>query len=271
MAVICSWLAMEVTRVRKQNDAISSVRKLGGRVFFAHQFDPEEKPHLNPGNLLPMWVTSMIPDEYQRRVVAVNFPDYRTRFRDANSRNSEARWPTKPPPSRVNNQSLGLLRHTSQLRQLVLPCKNISDAGLEFVSGLKKLRALHLNDTGVTGTGLRHVSSLQCLVSINLANTPLTDDGLFYLRGLKNLESLILNGTEISDDGVAHLAALESLTHLQLRGTNITDAGIEQLKGIKNLKEVLLSGSRVTDQGLSELAKALPTCRVIDNNKRVAN
>jgi len=240
---------MEASRVRKQNEAIDCVRELGGRVSFAHEYD-KRRPCMNPGTMLPTWTTKILPEDYQRTVVVVNFNE---RYTDQ--------------ASKVTNESLKLLRDTPHVRELLLSHnRSISDEGLVFASRLKKLRVVTLNETSVTGPGLRHIASLQSLVGLDLSNTPLTDEGLSHLKGLNKLEWLILNDAdEITDHGLSHLSSLESLSDLQLRScNNITDSGLEHLKNIKTLTRVLLGPTRVTAKGRSELENSIPGCKVVD-------
>jgi len=161
-----------------------------------------------------------------------------------------------------NCKEAGIHKDLISLRICLIGCRNITDAGVQSLSGniaggLKNLTTLHL-DFGsceqITDAGVQSLSG-------NIAG------------GLKNLTDLYLNFgwcNLITDAGVKSLSGniavgLKNLTtlHLDLNSCNlITDAGVESLSGniavgLKNLTTLHLdirSCEQITDAGVQSLS-----------------
>jgi WD40 repeat protein/Leucine-rich repeat (LRR) protein len=106
----------------------------------------------------------------------------------------------------VTDAGLDGVKDWKHLAKLELP-KNITDAGLAKLAGLRSLKVLEAE--GATG---------------------ITDAGLVHLKGLVNLETLGLRGTKITDAGLATLEGMTNLGNLSVGNTGVTDAGVEKLK-----------------------------------------
>jgi hypothetical protein len=119
-------------------------------------------------------------------------------------------------------------------------CSNseITDAGVQRVSGLKKLKRLGLSDTSIT------------------------DSGLVHLRRMHDLESLYVDGTRISDSGLAQLAGLTKLKRLSLTETAVSERGLTCLSGLKDLEFLWLKRTKVSDAGLATVKAIFPDCQI---------
>ena len=131
VTLLCVWLGMEVSRVRRQEQAVAKVLELGGGVFFADQFDPKRSPQMNSGSMVPHWLRQAVGEKFFRRVVTVNFN--LALIKGTHSDLS----------SDVTDEGLALLYGTPHLRELHLGNnRSITDQALVHVPGLKRLRVI---------------------------------------------------------------------------------------------------------------------------------
>jgi serine/threonine protein kinase/Leucine-rich repeat (LRR) protein len=140
--------------------------------------------------------------------------------------------------------------------------KEVSDAGLAQLRGLKNLGDLNLGGTPVSGAGLAHLKELDGLTHLNLGGTPVTGAGLAHLKELKNLWWLYLGATNVTDADLVHLKELKGLKSLSLWATPVSDAGLEPIKELKSLKDLELLRTKVTKTGAEALHEVLPACRI---------
>jgi hypothetical protein len=139
-----------------------------------------------------------------------------------------------PKPGRI--RSLVGKDWTADVTLVNLSEKEVADADLAELTGLKGLRILGLRGTHITDEGLEHLKELTELTFLSLAETRVTDAGL------------------------AHLSGLLRLRKLNLDDTGVTDAGLEHLKSLVDLEEVSVRRTRVTFAGAKRLRKSLPNC-----------
>ncbi|MFO1093655.1 MAG: hypothetical protein U0992_10130 [Planctomycetaceae bacterium] len=57
----------------------------------------------------------------------------------------------------------------------------------------------------ITDAGLQHLSGLTDLATLDLQSAPITDAGLVHLSNLQHLDRLCLTGTQVHGPGLAHL------------------------------------------------------------------
>jgi len=94
-----------------------------------------------------------------------------------------------------------------------------------------------LRNSEITDAGLERLTGLSPVLELYLNDTKVTDAGLAHLKGMKQLQRLYLNDTKISDAGLPHLAPLVNLQMLTVGGTKVTPAGIKDLqKALPKLK-----------------------------------
>jgi hypothetical protein len=119
------------------------------------------------------------------------------------------------------------------------------------------------NARQITDAELIHLEGLKQLRTLDLNATPITDAGLLHLEGLKQLQSFALSKTKVTDAGLVHLEGLQQLQMFILNHTKITDAGLVHLEGLQQLHLLVLNDTGVTDQGIKKLQKALPNCTIL--------
>lgn len=157
------------------------------------------------------------------------------------------------------------LQHLSgltKLQQLNLGGPKITDNGLQFLQELTRLENLTIRGENITGQGLRHISDLEALRDLSLSHTSLTDEGLRHLASLSSLQILQLEDTAVTDEGLRHLAGVTGLEQLNLSSAPITGEGLGYLTGLYELRELDLSRTRLTDSALRHLSE-LPRLRVL--------
>jgi hypothetical protein len=113
--------------------------------------------------------------------------------------------------------------------------RNVSDAGLRFLSRLPRLRHLDVRGTAVTDRGLEVLRALRELQTFSLAWTNVTDAGVAHLSGCQRLRDVNLQGTSCGDGALRALAGMPGLCRLRT-GNSVTDAGLAVLEEIPIFK-----------------------------------
>jgi len=248
--VALAIVAMQVSRVRKQNKVVDTVRKLGGQVTFFHDARAHELANGNPQSLWHYWILNIRRHEYFRQAISIGI-------------RSPA---TVPDELQVTNEHLATFAGTPSVERLVIENQEqVTDRGLLHIAKLKQLQSIVLRGTGIEGHGLRHLTSLRELKGLNLAKLPLSDEDILPLKSLENLEYLNLGHTQISDKSLSTIASLDSLSKLYLNNTEISDGGLERLYGLTHLKILVLYQTNVTEKGCKKIKRALPSCDVYDD------
>jgi hypothetical protein len=193
VAVLCSWLTVEMKRLKQQKESVSALRKC--HVFVAYDYQMNSSgirvvkwTHLVsssgtdavieiPNVPAPAWLQDLLGDDFFGAVVNVNYTG----------------------KERIFDQDLN--RTTGFFSNMP-----VTDFDLKPLEGLKELRYLHLE------------------------NTPVSDSDLVHLEELKQLRELHLSGTAVSDQGLEHLKNLTRLQILDLRNTTVTDAGVAKFQ-----------------------------------------
>lgn len=185
-----------------------------------------------------------------------------------------------------SDQNLICFAPLTNLTELSLLSKTITDLGLESLSNLISLEGLFLNCTEVTDKGVALMTRFTNLFWIDLICPKITYKGLFSLLPLQNLTSvkwssdslkvnipnfqelkpvgplmieiinkpplhnLDLSYRTIPDQSLRHLNLLHHITHLNLQGTNITNDELYYVKTTINLSNLILRDcSKITDGG----------------------
>jgi hypothetical protein len=134
-----------------------------------------------------------------------------------------------------------------------------ADKDLAHLGALRGLRELILDCPGVSNAGLARLKGLTGLRELRLYGDQFTDRGLVSLEGLTGLPILVLMSEQITDAGLAHLKALAGLEKLELASPKVTDSGLAHLKGLRKLKKLRLGiRSKVTPEGIKRLRQSLP-------------
>jgi hypothetical protein len=113
--------------------------------------------------------------------------------------------------STVTEKETARLRLFDTLEQLTINNRNIGDASLREVQGLRNLEVLVLLNTKVTDEGLAHIKSLGNLRRLILGlSESLTGEGLVHLEELPHLEVLVLDGARGTDVWLQRLRTLSN-------------------------------------------------------------
>ena len=232
VAVTCSWLAVEMQRAKRQQEAVVVIRKAAGDVRYDDQECFKAPP---PG---PAWLRNLMGDDF---FVDVTWAGLGRDFDDSGLETFEA---------------------LPRLVGLFMADTKISDAGLVHSKGLTRLQQLHLQFTKIGDSGLTNVEGLSQLQVLVLLGTQVGDAGLQHLQGLRQLRGLNLAGTKVTDAGLKYLENLTQLQWLVLAETNVTDAGLEHLEELTKLETLDLGTTKVTETGVMRLRRTLPNCLV---------
>jgi hypothetical protein len=153
------------------------------------------------------------------------------------------------PHIQVSDADLAHLRRLTKLKgRLQLSGRQITDAGLIHLAGMRRLKELHLRETSITT--LEPLRALTSLTFLDVVGSPVTDAGLKPVAAFQNLEMLWLGGTQVTDAGIAPIAALPRLKVLDLDRTRVGDAALPFLCGLPRIDHVNLYATRVSDEGL---------------------
>ena len=246
VTIACIWLAIVATRARNQQQAVDKIQKLGGILHFDYQRDAQGRDIPSGEPAAPQWLRRAVGEDYFRRVVTVDF-----NFGGGD---------------KATDEDLAVFRSLPDVTILELNNNpDVSDAGLEHLSGLSKLRVLYLHRSNVKGPGIRHLPD--SLVVLDLGFTPLEDEGLVHLKNMRRLKFLRLSHTNVTDEGISNLSGLVALEELALDGTDVTDAGLDHVKTIANLKQLSIGHTNVTAASAKRLQQTLPNCTIFPELK----
>lgn len=173
----------------------------------------------------------------------------------------------------------------------------ISDSVLERLIHSPKLASLNMANTEINGTAFRSLESNRVLSHLDIRNTKVNDRALAQLSGIKTLTHVHMNGTAVTVQGLRFLIRTSpdliqldlaflrlpkretidwsSLTKLERLDYVANDVGNSQLlafASLKNLKYLKLTTEpsffSATQNGLTAFQKAVPDCRIHDQNDR---
>ena len=155
----------------------------------------------------------------------------------------------------VDDAGLAVLQGLKEIRQLDLNGTQVTDDGLKCLRDAIELTRLDLEWTLVTDRGLSELEKMAKLEYLNLGRTKVRGDDLSVLAGMPELKELRLVNLPLKDDSLTQFAALTRLKSLDLSDTLVTDAGIQRLVLVSSLESLNLSGAKaLTDSGLAVLA-----------------
>jgi len=201
--------------------------------------------------------------------------------------------------ARFDDNFVFLLQDIPTLTGLSIYNSDVSDTGLEYLSGLSGLKDLHIEVGGkMTASGfsqclakltnlevlyltgksmndvaLEGVGSLSKLREFHINSSEITNAGLRSVASLTAIEQLRLHCGKLSDDALAHLAGLTSLRILWLENTGIEGQGLAHLVGLTNLFALRFSSGAVGKDAMPHIMVmpkvhnlAFNECRNIDDD-----
>lgn len=147
------------------------------------------------------------------------------------------------------------LANLQQLHIVRMPCSNITEESIAYISCLPHLRSLNLAHSNITDQGVKNLAACKELIYLNLEDNPkITDKSIKSLLGLKSLRNLIVGNTAMTNPGVLQLKDLP-LAELTIPRFVHTDKQMEAIH--KALPGVLLSLPRGGDHSVDPETKTI--------------
>ncbi|MBM4093077.1 MAG: hypothetical protein FJ276_27265 [Planctomycetes bacterium] len=162
VAVVGSWLPVEMRRQRSERESARAIVADGGK-----------------RSRFPSFLRRLIRDGSLEKVTSLDL---------------------KGTP--VTDADLIHLRHFPFLAYLHLNGTHITDAGLVHLRELRYLISLDLSETKVTDAGLENLRGLKRLELLYVSDTRISDAGLVHLREFTQLVIVCLDGTAVTEQGV---------------------------------------------------------------------
>ena len=154
-----------------------------------------------------------------------------------------------------NSLTDAMLAHVAgltELRELTLDLRGLTDEGLGQLSGLKKLESLSVVGTQSTGAAL---SAFEGAPLRKLNIWKLTDEGSRHLRLFPQMREMSLINSPLTDEGFAHIATLKHLESVDLtRCKGVTDAAFSALAGMRELRGINLQDTGAGNNACKALA-----------------
>jgi len=162
--------------------------------------------------------------------------------------------------STLTTEVFDLFAQQSDLDSLqVLNYRELNDADVAKLAGLKKLRTLALTNSGITDEAVKTIAaSFPELVNLNLrSNARLTDAAAREIAKLQELQVLDLVFCDFGEFGVLRIASLPKLRTLDIRGNmKIGNGGMRSLAKLPALRNLQHRSPSVTDDGIRALTEA---------------
>ena len=134
--------------------------------------------------------------------------------------------------------------------------KEINDAVLKELAGMKTLLGLDLGNTPITDVGMKELGCLVSLQTLNLWGTRVTDVGFKEVAGLKSLRLLDLASSARVGRGPEGIGWLEGASVAELDGHENDERRAQGAGRTKVSREIYrLGGKHLTDAGLTELSE----------------
>jgi hypothetical protein len=154
----------------------------------------------------------------------------------------------------ITDEDLARLKRLPHLHSLQIRGRKLSDADLDQLRSLTDLEWISLwQEAEITDHGMQNLSGMRQLKALEFRKTKITDEGLRCLRGATQLVSLDIGGARFTDAGLEHLKDFSQLKKLDLGNVELTEAGVDRLKVLPNLQELGLLVVKSADGGLERL------------------
>ena len=153
----------------------------------------------------------------------------------------------------LSDQDLIHLESLTNLKDLHIAARNVTDRGLATIGKLRQLESLSLMRSRVTGGGLSQLGgltnlrSLDVRLSLQARRSAVRGELTMDLSGMKNLRRLFLFGFSLQDADLACLASLRSLENISIQGgysqpSSFPAVSLRHLKGLPELDRLYISG-----------------------------
>ncbi len=247
VTVFAIYLGYETNQAIKQRKAFAIIQKVGGKLFYDYEVDPQDDyRHIQQGTVSPRgpsWLRNLVGDDYFRTAVVIEL-----------SRSS------------AGDAELGELSNLlPDVAQVWLRSTHVSDEGMSHLKNFSRLEALSLDMTSITDVGLSSVAKCTHLRDLQLTHTQVTDSGLKQLCVLRKLEKLGLSRTVVTDEGLIPIleALHNSLRWLNVQNTNVSDECVPYLVALPRLDFINVKESNMTEFGVAKIQQTFPKCALV--------
>ncbi|MBT4693845.1 MAG: DUF1570 domain-containing protein [Planctomycetaceae bacterium] len=158
----------------------------------------------------------------------------------------------------VTDEHLTALRPGTKLKALCLAHGQVTNQGLQHLSGQRELSWLDLTRCEITDDSSKVFAGLVNLDQLSLESTKITDKSMPVIGALPNLKELDLSLTQVGDAGVLHLQGNSNLTVLWLTGTKVSDDSKRVLITLANLELLELTSTAMSASAIQQVVNALP-------------
>ena len=186
VAIPSRWFSVEVTKARKQKEAVEMVVKLGGTVNYDYEDDGHGNFDESAMPRGPEPLRKLLGDGFFADVVVVDLS--KTEVTDAQLENLNA-FPELMNlyicDTKITDSGVKRLAGLKNLQSVALGSPRITDMAIEDVLQWTKLLELGLGDKGITDIGLRRLESHPSLCTLHLEYSRVTAAGIAALRKAK--------------------------------------------------------------------------------------
>ncbi len=156
-----------------------------------------------------------------------------------------------------------------RLESLSMHGPTIHDASLQALAACKNLSSLSITDAGeITDAGLNSLSGLAHLRRLYFGEFHPTERNMAALGSLVQLQGLFMWLIPIDNAGLAKLSKLTELKTFRFEGSKATDMAVYSLAKLKSLKDLDLGReTQITELGETWLGQALPGARIKMHSK----
>ncbi len=134
----------------------------------------------------------------------------------------------------------------------------ITNAGLEPLTGWLELRSLDIHGTKVTDRGLQdYLAAMPRLQRLSLAYLNIGDAGIESLDTLVWLDRLNLKSTFITNAGITRLAneRAHTLKNINLSNTALKDKALEAFPTDSQIQQLRVTDTAITDVGVAHVSR----------------
>jgi hypothetical protein len=159
--------------------------------------------------------------------------------------------------------------HLTNVRQLTLSDRLVSDEILENLVKFPHLKVLNIHSVFVTNEGITSLRRLRNLRTLRLYLGPqVSENGMRQLAEF-NLSALEITYLDVNDEKIKDLRKLAGLKSLRLiNASKVSDDAVPYLAELTELKKLDIADANLTKAGIDQLKRSLPRTEVVSMTKR---
>lgn len=197
--LLCVWLAWYLPAVRRQKQAVETIRASGGWVAYDYAWEGDD--WVKGGrSWVPERLRKAFGEDAFHSVEAVNVSAL---FHSAYDGNRSYTGPD--PEATVPGGLWQAIENLPSTKWLCLNARTITDDELRHLRSLHRLRHLNMEAVPIQGSGLEHLVGLRSLKHLNLSRIHLKDEHAHWLAAMKQVRQLGLNESTLSPTVAADL------------------------------------------------------------------